>query len=210
MRIGTLMAALLTLAGCSQPVSTPESPGSWKPVAKDELSEKQLDQLDRALSARQALFESLKGRLTEVVGSDGPVAAIEVCSREAPQIAQRVSKEHGLSIGRTSFKLRNQANQSPKWARSLVDRRVEEPHYLVLLPIKLEAQCVVCHGPRESLAEPVLKAIAANYPADQATGFQPGDLRGWFWVEVTDWLASRTAVCFRYLLVGGDLKSGGG
>jgi hypothetical protein len=27
-------------------------------------------------------------------------------------------------------------------------------------------------------------ALAARYPDDRATGFAPGDLRGWFWVEV--------------------------
>ena len=30
----------------------------------------------------------------------------------------------------------------------------------------------------------VREALATHYPADQATGFQTGDLRGWFWVTV--------------------------
>ena len=30
----------------------------------------------------------------------------------------------------------------------------------------------------------VKEALAASYPADRATGFREGDLRGWFWIEV--------------------------
>jgi hypothetical protein len=30
----------------------------------------------------------------------------------------------------------------------------------------------------------VKEALAEHYPEDQATGFQEGDLRGWFCIEV--------------------------
>ena len=36
----------------------------------------------------------------------------------------------------------------------------------------------------EVLPEELKAELLVNYPHDQATGFQPDDLRGWFWVEV--------------------------
>lgn len=44
-------------------------------------------QREKAVAERDAMFTSLKGRLTKLIGSDGPVAAILVCSKEAVQIA---------------------------------------------------------------------------------------------------------------------------
>lgn len=126
------------------------------------------------------------------MSSGGPAAAIEVCRRQAPKIAKEVGRQHGLSIGRTSFKLRNPDNQPPAWAKELVEQRIAEPTFLelenhstgALLPIRLNAQCLACHGPPEKLADDVKQQLAQRYPNDQATGFQDGDLRGWFWIEV--------------------------
>ena len=53
-----------------------------------------------------------------------------------------------------------------------------------LLPIQLLTTCVLCHGTEADLAEGVQEALAVHYPDDEATGFAPGDLRGWFWMEV--------------------------
>lgn len=163
----------------------------WQLVAESELSTRQAAQRDRALSARDAMFTSLKTRLTEVVGSAGPAAAIDVCSKEAPQIAERVAREHRLEIGRTSFRLRNPDNEPPEWARPLVERRVEQPRFLtsdgtlaVLLPIRMQDQCLLCHGAEQAIPEPVKTALNDVYPEDRATGFADGDLRGWFWIEV--------------------------
>ena len=39
-------------------------------------------------------------------------------------------------------------------------------------------------GEGAGIAADVLDALKKNYPDDQATGFEEGDLRGWFWVEV--------------------------
>jgi hypothetical protein len=84
------------------------------------LTPAQIAQRDRAVAARDELFESLKGRLIEVLSQQGPAEAISVCKTEAPKLAQQVSQKHGLAIGRTSFRLRNPDNQPPAWAQSLV------------------------------------------------------------------------------------------
>jgi hypothetical protein len=164
---------------------------AWTLIAEDDMTPEQEAQRAKALAARDAMFKSLKGRLMEVIGSEGPAAAILVCSKEAPQIAEQISRKHGLEIGRTSFRLRNSDNAPPTWARQLVVDRVDEPTYLAqegklaaLLPIRTQAPCLMCHGSEDMIPASVKNALSEYYPKDEATGFQEGDLRGWFDVEI--------------------------
>lgn len=146
----------------------------------------------KALTARGALFSKLSGRLTEVMKARGPAAAIEVCSNEALPLAESVGKVHGVKIGRTSTKLRNEKNSAPDWAKQFVKKTpvhgtfVELPDHRMgaLLPIRLQQKCVTCHGATEQMAPDVTASLSKFYPNDQATGYKVGDLRGWFWVEV--------------------------
>lgn len=192
-RLPLTIPALVLLAamasGCRQQPRDAET--TWQTVAEGNMTTEQAAQREKALAARDAMFTSLKGRLMEVAGSDGPAAAIEVCSKEAPQIAEETSQEHGVTIGRTSFRLRNKDNAPPTWAAQLVADRVAEPTYLTkggklaaLLPIRIQAQCLMCHGSDDIIPSEVKDALAEHYPDDQATGFKDGDLRGWFHVEV--------------------------
>jgi len=188
-RIAILATLLLMVAGCRQSVQ--ETGKAWTIVTEDDMTPKQTAQLEKALAARDAMFTTLKGRLMDVIGSEGPAAAISVCSKEAPQIAERISQEHGLEIGRTSFRLRNTDNAPPTWATQLVADRVAEPTFLTqegklaaLLPIRIQAPCLACHGSEDTIPGPVKNALSEHYPKDRATGFQEGDLRGWFGIEV--------------------------
>ena len=146
----------------------------------------------RALTARGVLFNKLTGRLTEVMKAQGPAAAIEVCSNEASQIAELVGNEQGVKIGRTALKRRNEKNAPPVWAAPLIKESpthgtfVDLPGNRVgaLLPVRLQKKCITCHGPDNQIPAEVKASLAKFYPRDQATGFQEGDLRGWFWVEV--------------------------
>jgi hypothetical protein len=61
---------------------------------------------------------------------------------------------------------------------------VDGKHLVRLIdPIRVEAPCVACHGPKETIAPAVRDVLAAKYPADEATGYSAGDLRGAFWAE---------------------------
>ncbi len=186
---GLLMAAL---AGC-QPAATPSqtkevSGSSDQSEAAQAIASPQ----ERAIAARDALFKQLSTRLVNAMSNGGPASAIEVCGTEAPRIAMAVGEEFGVAIGRTSFRLRNPKNQPPPWAGTLIDERPTETRFVelpdgrtgALLPIMLKSQCLVCHGPDEQIAEKVKTQLTKQYPDDQATGFEEGDLRGWFWVEV--------------------------
>ncbi len=145
-----------------------------------------------AAKAKDALFAGLSQRLMEVMQSDGPAAAIDVCSEEAVKIAADVGKEYGVAIGRTSFKLRNPANAPREWVKPFVEKRTDTPQHLqlddgslgVLFPIHLKVKCLMCHGQPDDILDDVKTQLAKRYPNDAATGFKLDELRGWFWVEV--------------------------
>lgn len=191
MRVTTLALLLsaLVLTACGE--CNTGKPG-WKALDGDALSPEQQRQRAMALGARDALFSQLSNRLMTAMGDGGPGAAIDVCRDAAPRLAAEVSKAHGVSIGRTSHKLRNPENAAPAWATSYVASKAEDNVLLAakdgrmaaLLPISVQQACLGCHGDAAKLAVPVKDALAEHYPDDLATGFSRGDLRGWFWVEV--------------------------
>ncbi len=163
----------------------------WTPIDEAALSESQRAQRDAAIAARDAMFAALFARLESELAASGPAGAIAVCKEQAPLIAAQVAEEHAVQIGRTSDRLRNPANRAPEWAEALLADRPAEPRYSagadgslgVALPIRLGANCLACHGEPADLAPETRAALANAYPADQATGFKAGDLRGWFWVQ---------------------------
>jgi rubrerythrin len=163
----------------------------WRPVDSADLSPEQREQRERAERAREALFGALMGELSQAMAEGGAAQAIEVCAERAPEIADEISRKRGVEIGRTSWKLRNPDNAPPAWAELVLGDRPERATFLVdrtgrlgaLLPIRVMANCLACHGSREELAPGVAERVAELYPHDEATGFEAGDLRGWFWVE---------------------------
>jgi hypothetical protein len=148
--------------------------------------------LERAALARDALFNDLSTRLLAAMSDGGAAKAIEVCSKLAPKLAKEVGEQHQVSIGRTAIRLRNEHNRPPAWAEPLLKDLPTEPVVQdlengrtgVLFPILLKVQCLTCHGPVDKIAAEIRTELARLYPNDKATGFQDGDLRGWFWVEV--------------------------
>lgn len=190
----TLAYGLLVHAGCqkaSPPVAEHASGDQTSAVSILAGETPSDEQKQAMLAAKDGLFEKLSGRLMEAMASQGPAAAIAVCKEEAPEIASDVSETHGLKIGRTGVRLRNPDNQPPSWAKGMTEAKVETPQFVVLsgghaaalLPIKLQAQCLVCHGPKDQIAPVISDQLTKLYPNDQATGFQEGELRGWFWIE---------------------------
>lgn len=188
MRRVTLAPFVLLLAvacGGEEPTSA-----AWTPIAEPTAAQRA--QLERAAAAKDALGGTLLGELTTALQDGDAAKAIAVCQRRAPAIAQEVAAAQQVRIGRTSARLRNEQNAAPAWARAHVDGTSAEPARFAgpggelgaLFPIRLMPQCALCHGPAEDLAPAVTKALGEHYPQDRATGFRPGELRGWFWVEV--------------------------
>jgi len=187
----------LAVAGCSrEPEPVAQAGGAapaveWQPVTASTMTPTQTAQQELVATATNTMMAELLGELEAALASGGGPAGIEACRLKAPEIAAHVSEQYGIKIGRTSFRLRSPANMSPAWAQRAVAELVAEPTYLAgpggelgaLLPIRLRAECEMCHGPAESITEDVRRAIDTFYPNDQAVGFVEGDLRGWIWVE---------------------------
>ena len=127
----------------------------------------------------------------------GPVGAIGVCQQAAPAIAASLSEESGAEVRRIALKERNPAAAPEGDLRERLEQLAAAPltadgkpavmqwtsgsgvdaraHYMRAIPMK-EEPCAACHG--TSIAPEVRDKLAELYPADKATGFKPGDLRG--------------------------------
>ena len=179
-----LAAALVTTAVLAQappsPVPVDEAPAALRPA------------IARAQVAAKALQATLQTRLVEVLPTTGPVAAIDICRREAYAVAAEVGMQQGISLGRTSHKLRNPNNAPKPWAASVVaanagNEYVDANVYVVdsgskvgvLQPIPMGDTCSLCHGTKSSDAGGRGGRARAAYPTDEATGFTTGDVRGW-------------------------------
>ncbi|MCA9276443.1 MAG: DUF3365 domain-containing protein [Phycisphaerales bacterium] len=196
-RPAVLLTTLLTLNACerSHPEhseNTDSSSARWVRVDVDHLTSKQAAQRERAIAARDELASTLKGELMDAIQSQGPVHAIEVCHSRAPEIAAVVAELHRVEIGRDASRRRNPQNTGPVWGDQYLFSKISteiacensDGTMGFAFPIMLEDACVICHGSDEQIPTAVREAIDQRYPEDSATGFAPGDHRGWFWVQV--------------------------
>ena len=150
---------------------------------------------ERPVAAAEAVarFRGELGAALREALERGPEAAIEACRDEAPRIARSVATSSGIPVGRTSHRLRNPENAPEDWMLPLLEhyrgreaaagsfRTVElGPRGTGYVePIYLQPLCATCHG--ENIAPALREKIGADYPADEATGFRVGELRGLFW-----------------------------
>ena len=148
--------------------------------------------VDRGAELLAPFKADLKAALEKGVMAGIP-AAISVCKEDAPDLAALYSVD-GVVMGRSSHRLRNPSNTAPSWVDAAVEgyldsgsdpqpvhTSLEDGRRGYVEPIMTQPVCLACHG--ETLAPEVASKIAAEYPDDQATGFDIGDLRGVFWVE---------------------------
>lgn len=165
------------------------------------LAEQTVDpNAQQAKAIIKTFFETLKGELQASMQTGGPIKTIAVCKERAPAIADALSDKTGWEVGRTSLKLRNTArNQPDAWeARVLLqfeERKVDgeavdtmayseiveangDKHYRFMKAIPTGEICIVCHG--SNIGDELAAVIDKNYPDDQATGYQVGDIRGGF------------------------------
>jgi len=178
------VGALILLAGCGGDGG--RGAAEWSQVEPAALTPAQQAQQEKALEAKNAMAAKLLEELTAALERGGPAEAIEVCRTRAPRIAAEVGRAHGVRIGR------NPANEAPAWASPFVEKAVAESKTLVsedgrlgvVVPILTAETCLRCHGPHAEIADEVKSALNEHYPDDAATGFNVGDVRGQFWVEV--------------------------
>ena len=64
--------------------------------------------------------KALKGELMAAMQKGGPKAAVEICNEKAPQIAEKMNLEQGVTISRTSLKVRNSNNKPNDWEKEIL------------------------------------------------------------------------------------------
>lgn len=102
----------------------------------------------------------------------------------------------GVSVGRTSARLRNPRNAPPEWARAHVAatdgrKAAAVPPAVfdlgdrvgLLRPIEIRRRCLSCHAAADDLAPDTREWLRRAYPEDRALGYALGDLRGFWWAE---------------------------
>jgi hypothetical protein len=181
------LACVGPLAGCTDqraPDGTDEAVAGTTQAALARIGE----------AAATSLREGLSARLTAAMAEGGPEAAIAVCAADALRLTDSIaSASPATAMKRTSLRTRSPHNAPDAAERaalewfeardsarerptSLIERHGSDYRYY--LPLRVAAPCVNCHGPRESLAAGTRAALEARYPADKATGYREGDLRG--------------------------------
>lgn len=180
-----LILALL-LAGCT-------TPGVQSETAQPK-------QIEESREVAKTLVMQLGGKLKAELSSNGPESAVSVCKEIAPQIAASLSRQTGWEVSRVGTRVRNAKTGTPDaWetkALAVFSARMkqgEKPDTMELAEVVTEPSgkylryakamavqpmCLTCHGPSESIPEGVKARLQAEYPMDQATGYQVGDLRG--------------------------------
>jgi hypothetical protein len=157
------------------------------------------DWIEQSRQLAQQLGGELKGELSRAISAGGPVAAVAVCKTRAPEIAAGLSAKSGAVVGRTALRVRNPANAPDELQRALLEQfsaelasgqfkgpleaafeinRGGQVERRYMRAIPMDALCLTCHGP--VLAPDLAAVIKRDYPDDQATGFEQGQLRGAF------------------------------
>lgn len=158
--------------------------------------------IEDARSLVKAFGSDLKHILTTSMKSEGPIAALEVCSLQAGPIAEKNSSLSGWNVARTSMKVRNENNAPDEW-ESIILHQFEKRKaagenlktmeysevikengkvvYRYMKPIPTSGVCLTCHG--GEVADEIKKKVKDLYPNDQAIGFNIDDIRGAFTLQ---------------------------
>lgn len=140
------------------------------------------------------LKKSLLSQVQLKMKEGGVKSAIEYCELNALPLTSQLATEK-YNIGRTTTKLRNPKNAPEEWMKSYLAAaekttiknpyetqvvRLKTGKKAFLSPLYVGAPCLQCHG---TLTEEVSAIIKENYPNDKATGYNPGEFRGFVWVQ---------------------------
>jgi Protein of unknown function (DUF3365) len=153
-----------------------------------------------AFEVTGVFLNELSEAMTREMTRGGPIEAIKVCAELAPEIAGRLSREHGWRVTRVGTRVRNPLLGMPDaWEqRVLVEfaergskgeafadmsrsEVVSEPggqYFRFMKAIAVQPKCLLCHGPSEQIPESIRTMLNKQYPFDAATGYKAGELRG--------------------------------
>lgn len=150
-------------------------------------------------SASTALIQKLGSEVKAVMQKDGPVEAVNFCSKNAISLTHEVSKTHGVNMKRVTLQQRNPLNRPTPEETEIMNKwmslmaKTQQPTavlskvsggFTYYKPLVINNDvCLKCHGTVD-YATPLGQALKASYPDDRATGYRLGDLRGMIVVDI--------------------------
>jgi hypothetical protein len=164
------------------------------PVAADEAK-----LLEEARELPMKMVPKLLEVLQDEIAKGGHASAISVCREKAPAMAKGLSEQTGWAIRRVSLKNRNPKAVPDAWEVGVLkefEQRLaagQSPatmdksevvemdgkkvmRYMKALPT--QELCLSCHGKPNKVSPEVQTKLNELYPADQATGYDTGQIRG--------------------------------
>ena len=160
----------------------------------------QADQTSEASALASQMIQQLGAALKKEIAASGPDGAVTVCRDLAPAIAGELSRKFGGRVTRVSLKIRNPLLGTPDaWEQQVLvefDRRaaagekiesleysdsVDEPrgrYFRYMKAIPVQPLCLSCHGAGGNVSDQVRARLAIEYPHDNATGYELGQVRG--------------------------------
>ncbi|MDP3301660.1 MAG: DUF3365 domain-containing protein [Sulfuricurvum sp.] len=150
-------------------------------------------------SASTALVQKLGSQVKGIMQKEGPVEAVNFCSKNAISLTHEVSKAHGVKMKRVTLQQRNPVNRPTTEEINIMNRwmsemaKAQQPTavltntptgFTYYKPLVINNDvCLKCHGTVDSTT-PLGQVLKAAYPNDRATGYKMGDLRGMIVVDI--------------------------
>jgi hypothetical protein len=165
-------------------------------ACNNSFSEKEQQKyISKGKEIAKASFNELSSQLMAQMKEGGPAQAIPFCKEKAPVILGKLSAKYDVTIKRSSDLLRSCKIEPTEreleiiysYQKLISEKKELNPvveidsnnkkHFYA--PIKIKANCLVCHGKlNETLSVQTDSIIKSIYPFDIATGYEEGDLRG--------------------------------
>lgn len=200
--VRVMLIPLALLVGCSRAPdqATPPSP---PPVALSTESQHAAIQRGRSIVAET--FSLLSSNLQSAIQSGGVSNALPFCSLAASPLTAGMAEKHGVTLRRVTHKARNPSGKADATELAILNsfetalaagNSTNPPPPLAtnlaagqatfFAPIVLNNElCLKCHGePGTDIAPEDVAVIRELYPADEATGFKLGQLRGAWRIEI--------------------------
>ena len=169
-------------------------------IATNVASADQPELAQGASEVATTFLEELGEAMTREMTERGPVEAIIVCTKLAPDIAGRLSRERGWRVTRVGTRVRNpllgmpdaweqrvmagfteRAAKGKPYAGMTHYEIVTEPdgqYFRFMKPIMVQSKCLLCHGSSDQIPESIRLMLKQQYPFDRAIGYKTGELRG--------------------------------
>ncbi len=154
---------------------------------------------DTAKTSKE-FMQQLGRAMKSEMKSNGPVAAIKVCTEMSPSIASDISRKNGWKVTRVGTRVRNPMLAVPDiWEQKVLaqfqarsergeslknmshSELVDEPngkYFRFMQAVGVKPVCLTCHGSPSDIPGAVKTILSERYPHDKATDYKPGDLRG--------------------------------